>query len=517
MNKIIIFLTFLCLLSACNLSSGTTTENITPVEQPPESPSPTTTSAISPTTFSTARTATPSPISKPMSTSTASLEVKKIASPVATPTPAPIHTSVFSSTETIDWETVYSEIVEEFTSFNSSEAGLSTKNFLTVLNNDLNSGEIKLTELPEWLDKQRFVVIEHYQTDALFGNNRRADVFQIEPEGSVNHSFNANQVGTVVVISQTEQGEYLLTTLEPSWNFNQRGAQTIFVDDYNGNGKIDIARTDLVWGHRGCAKYLSIFEWQDASVGEFVNIAENVEGIFGGYDRNDCGDEVWTFEGNDIIETYSYGFLRGDCLPYQVQTRYIWQDNSYVETETAPVDFDDTQPSECAISWASKVMMLDVPEAEFQDKAVALLAHALENWSENFNDIWGPSAEDYFRFKLGTWYALRGEKELAQTTLEQVYKQPTNKEYVLASQLAGTYLDIYQKTGDVQAACKASIELAQSAVPTGDEEIPADVDFQDSLEKWIRYFWGFAEGVGGLFLISYDWNYICNIEATAPQ
>lgn len=196
-----------------------------------------------------------------------------------------------------------------------------------------------------------------------------------------------------------------------------------------------------------------MYEWQgNYPNGHFENVAANVSDIMIGGGSGDC-ERPWEFEDenvNDVpvIKAYRRLYITvswEDCPRYEEWTLYIWNGQVY-EWSSEGVNLIESPPK-CLIGWASIAGGLN-------DDAVRIVETALRDWPLEMNDTWGPASEDYFRFKLGTWYALRGESELATEIFEAVRDLPRNPDFGKASELAALYLANYEQQ-DLNAACQA--------------------------------------------------------------
>jgi hypothetical protein len=170
------------------------------------------------------------------------------------------------------------------------------------------------------------------------------------------------------------------------------------------------------------------------------------------------------------------------CPPYQVKGVYAWEEGRYHLSGPLLPAFDPDQPIECAVGWVSVAALFGL-----YDDAIPLLSATLADWPTELNEVWGPSAEDYFRLKLGVWYAQRGEAELAQEALEHVRDRPANPEFVVASHFAEAFLDGYLPALDPEAGCAAIADevrrelekLPQSPVAWLDEELESAWGFTE--------------------------------------
>jgi hypothetical protein len=145
------------------------------------------------------------------------------------------------------------------------------------------------------------------------------------------------------------------------------------------------------------------------------------------------------------------------------------------------------EPIHCAIGWAGLAMdsrkAVTVP-----DVAIPVLESALENWTDTLDSIWGPGAEQYFRFKLAMWHSRQGQVDLATMALQDIIENPKHAEFTLIPDIARVYLTRYQVEQDHDTACAAAVEAAFATIPDPDS-------FEDwwNIIEWAEDNWGFAE------------------------
>jgi hypothetical protein len=337
--------------------------------------------------------------------------------------------------------------------------------FLLALEAKLNLGEITPTTIDGWLQQHGFWISAMYPATNLFGDGQDATIYSITaPDVQT----------TVIILTGSRAGEYRLLSVRDQWYSLWHQYQAVSVTDHNGNGQPEIQLIDDWRGTGGfigaCSSQLSLYEWRGSySDGRFANLARGVAEIEAA-NEGEC-DNVWEFSPPDTngaqhiisVMRRRAGGYSSPCADYELRTIYAWTGTVYEwdgETVNTPRASD---PPWCAVLWADWAGGLN-------DRAVILVNAWLQTWPTEIDKLLGPSAQDYFRLKLGTWYALRGEAERAQTILRMVRDYPTYPQSTIASQMAGAYLENYEAGLNPVGACGAVyrfIENAQLAIPPG--------------------------------------------------
>ncbi len=412
----------------------------------------------------------PRPASSPTSTLPAT------AVPVSTPAPTPLPTITMFPTDTglTAWERAREEA--------DTLSPTPVYTFTLLLQEALATGQVEPATLEEWLPTRRFTVTERLDTVNLMGDGRNVEVVAISPRDSW-------PTVALLALWGKEPGRYTVTPLRQDWEEHWRGKEQLLVVDTDGNGRPEVASIITIWGHACCGSKLALYEWQqDASDGHFRNIAEGIEERTGCYFNYSCED-AWSFGPSSpagvqpVVETVRYTNWGGDaCPPYQVTRAYTRTLSSFQPgaEQVAPLDLG--QPPTCTVGWADTAAIY----GEI-GQAIPIVAAALEDWPAEPAKVWGPAARDYFRLRLGIWYANTGQVELARKFLEGVRDHPANPDFEMASRLAAAYLTGYGPDADADAGCVAVydavkyglMEIQQQAGHWNDENI------QDA--------WGFAE------------------------
>ena len=337
--------------------------------------------------------------------------------------------------------------------------------FLQAVETELNSGEVEAPSLQEHLKQRGFEASATYPAVNLFGDGRSATVFHV--------IAGYDGASMVLILTGSLIGEYRLLSVQEHWTSLWHQDEGVVVTDRNGNGQPEIQVIDTSYGTGlsigTCVSQLSLHEWRGLyPEGRFVNLARSIAyvGISG---DGECYKDFWEFsppEANGVQHIISVmrrraGGYSSPCTDYELRTIYAWTGSVYEwdgETANMPSASD---PPWCAVLWADWAGGLN-------DKAVVLVNAWLQTWPTEIDKLLGPSAQDYFRLKLGTWYALRGETERAQTILRMVRDYPAYPESTIASQMAGAYLENYEAGLNPVGACGAvyrTIENAQLEIP----------------------------------------------------
>lgn len=374
----------------------------------------------------------------------------------------------------------------------------SVKHFLQAVETELNSGLSTLDTLSQTLRYYGFTVLGIYPATNIFGDGQSAIVFNITAgryeEGSI-----------ILIITGSQPGHYRTYSLYPDWQILYwYDLATILVTDLNGNGQPDIQRIytwyGIGFGAGYCGSQFSLYEWQGHfPEGEFVDVAQNIRPVSIDND-GECNNELWeiglpqengTQPVISVVNRYAGYETTSSCTNYELRTKYIWNGLTYQrDSETANTP-NPTDPAWCGILWADWAGGLN-------NQAVSLLSDALSNWPIEVDEIWGPSAQDYFRFKLGTWYALRGEKDLAQSTLQSVRDHPNNPQFTVASEMARVYLMDYQSHHDSLTGCRAALQAFYNTRAQFPPDAPYGGGPKNMLDAWgfLAPYWHWGNEAG---------------------
>jgi hypothetical protein len=234
---------------------------------------------------------------------------------------------------------------------------------------------------------------------------------------------------------------------------------------------------------RSCGFYYSLLEWDGQA---FLNLTSTLSlPNFTGY----CGDIYFKanpYGADLLIAPVSSGTgCSGENRYYETtittERVYRWTGVSYqfdsaTITDIAEEEFAN-EPS-CLISYANAI------GAQYPAALEILERYAIGDPLTRLRTTRGFAYQDYLKFKLGTWYALRGDSTKAIELMTEVAEHPIFPRYSVPSNLAKTYLDTYTSTGSLFKAC----ESAQ--VFLSNERIIPNYSQVDPIIKA----WGFSDG-----------------------
>ncbi len=369
----------------------------------------------------------------------------------------------FPATQSQDrllWEFIREEVNREY----GYGPGVAAERLLRALEKALNSGQVHLPDLESWLDERGFAVASRTSAYGFFGDGQAGLVLQIE------NPRLASRSDLVVIVEGSRPGEYRLTSIKPFWRSFDLYEELVelSVKDHNGNGRPEIAAVTSQFGHASCRIRLDLYEWQgERADGHFENIAEDPagfwEGIWGDYYYRDCVG-IWEFGTPDskgaqpLFQTLSRHNSAGEpCWDYDFRERYEWDGQKYTWVSGDVVPPYPGQPAKCFADWA-----VAAADDALYDQAIPIAVSTLANWPAELDKVWGPSAKDLFRFKLGTWYAFAGKYDSAVATLLDVRDHPADWEHSMVSRMADVFLSRYRVLNHADDACDAVVKFVDA-------------------------------------------------------
>lgn len=338
--------------------------------------------------------------------------------------------------------------------------------FHTLFQEALNQGQADPADLSPWLTGLGTgFKVTPIAASNLFGDNSQDSVFVISNEG-YSHSIWA--------LRGSKAGEYKVYPLYDKWFYGDFDPAKITIQDLTANRFNEIA-IPHAWHTQSsetssCTQTLDLIEWNRK---QFVNLSASI-------------DEIG-------VES----FPSGDCLGFSFEPG---PKNTQAIISTVQVDSSQRRTryefNGKVYRWAAAETVLDPqddsPEWAFtagykSDAALALLEGWLNTWPSGFDQTYGPAAQDYFRFKLGTWYAFRGQPEQAIKTMEQVRDKPAHPEFKEASLWADTFLRGYRSRARLYQGCSLVMErfLAErEAFRTQDPVVTPQTTYTSMQETW---------------------------------
>lgn len=246
-------------------------------------------------------------------------------------------------------------------------------------------------------------------------------------------------------------GHYRLVSPDKNWRTIYWGDQSVVTYDLNANGIPEVGIQDSYWGTgmtHYCEEVLKIYEWQGD---HFINLTPNLS-TRARTDSGGCLDFQFE-EGPNGIQSITTGsriasFCSTDNAvnigSLDILHRYEWNGVFFelANIEISPIEnsMRKEDPLHCRLNWVNEVGVTN-------DQAFKLLPALLaDNDPEHvagYINNFGPAYLDFFNFKLGTWYAMRGQQTRALALLTQVRDNPANNNYDTASKLATAFLQTY--------------------------------------------------------------------------
>lgn len=356
----------------------------------------------------------------------------------------------------------------------------------------LNSGETQPSGLANWLEKDSndhpIGVVETLPAPNLYGDGRDATVL---------HVLANWQAHAYLIVTKRGNG-YQVDLLDEYMRVEHWVNESMDVLDLNHNGSPEILIYHNWYGigfTHGCDNQLMAFEWDGTA---FRDLAGHIGHTFINTDYGNCGE--WRYpqasDGTRRIvgqELMQSPLIYEGVVPFELAEQlevslshfYRWYGTEYEweRDEISPLPAEATAAE--AVPWA-------VLAGWQNDQALAALENALQNWPADLQKTYGPAGEDFFRFKLGVWYALRGMTQQAADLLAQVRDHPVDREHQTVSQLASVFLNAYN-AGQLSAACQAANRLLENQLNVEHNDFfTFAVSPGFSLEK-MRSAWGVSD------------------------
>ncbi|MFZ6029818.1 MAG: hypothetical protein ACOYYS_19055 [Chloroflexota bacterium] len=266
-------------------------------------------------------------------------------------------------------------------------------------------------------------------------------------------------------------GDYRLVSAREEWRLFAWSEQRVFNADLNANGVPEIAIRDSYWGtgmSHFCGETLELYEWNGR---QLANLTPNLT-TYANTDSGACLDFTFTGEPGGLQRITTGNLIGSGCYDGDygdwhgvgslvVQRHYAWNGAYYAPAGEEVEPLERAIPEEwplinrCTLSWVNEAGVENDLAFRLLPTLVAETDPAL---MDGFAKEFGPAYLDYFRFKLGAWYAVRGQQAQALALLTQVRDHPFNDQFGMASQLADAFLQAYSSTG-VYAGCVAANAL----------------------------------------------------------
>ncbi|MBN1665840.1 MAG: hypothetical protein JW862_02085 [Anaerolineales bacterium] len=323
-------------------------------------------------------------------------------------------------------------------------------------------------------------IIRVAPTDNILGDGQPGWVLEVI--GSSSYS---------ILVLSGEEGAYHLISLDENWQQLWHVDWMMDIYDLNANGIPEIAiRT--TYSLSVCGEVLQLYEWNGSG---FVNLAPDV-GSSAKSDTASCMsfEMVAQPDGTQAIVTgYQISTpIYNGCDTLVVQRRYEWNGSFFSLSREEVLPLEDSLSTglsldQCALDWVNEA-------GAANDEAFQLLPTLLAKTDPEqiapFTREFGSAYLDFFRFKLGTWYAMRGQQSQALALLTQVRDNPALPEFTAASQLAEAFLQNYP-SASAYAGCAAANQVLDIYDFPGSGNMNLDTEA-------MRTAWGFSD---------YQWMY----------
>ncbi len=344
-----------------------------------------------------------------------------------------------------------------------------TTDFQESLQAGLNSGTIRIAGNQNNLSEKGFSLLTSLNSTNIFGDGRDALVLLIVFEGE-----NITSSSSIWVLTGDRPGEFRLYPLGGRWiKHHFEHHVSIKLNDFNGNGRDEIALSVTECGHATCVNYLEFYEWDGNDHEGIINVI---------FHAVTFGDFLWYPEENDIwkfgahqssgVKTITaeipvHNERARECYYFINYYEFSWGD---LRPKMSLTPLDSSKPIYCNVEWADYAATF----GHYQE-AIQVLKPIVETWDQldlsnsiALSGFWGQGARDYLRIKLGTWYFFNGQFNQGVHELKSVRDAPTSPNFEMIPQIAGVFLDQYSKGYGTDAACKAVIaaeDLTLSTMP----------------------------------------------------
>jgi hypothetical protein len=346
--------------------------------------------------------------------------------------------------------------------------------------------------------------------NAILSQSLHLEGFNVEEVFPANNVLNDDAPGWILEIRTSawseavfalagKPGSYRLVSPYQYWSLLWHGDRQVSAEDLNANGIPEIAIRESQWGagmSHFCSDSFDLFEWNGSN---FVNLTPDITA-----DTNTDTGECLGFEfvsGPNNTQAITTGILINSGCHYGeyggqsgvgslvVKRRYKWNGAYFALAGEEVLSLEDSMPAgeplnRCTLSWVNEA-------GAANDQAFQLLPTLLTETdpglTAGFIDQFGPAYLDFFRFKLGAWYAMRGQQAQALALLTQVRDNPDKPEFDAASRLAEAFLQSYPSASAYAGCVAASKELDIYAF----QSEGSDLLYLDATA--MRAAWGFSD------------------------
>jgi len=309
----------------------------------------------------------------------------------------------------------------------------------------LNTDSEIYADLSGWLQTNypEVALASSQNVNDLFGSGNQGQLIKLD--------VNTYMSGLLGIQIDT-LGKYHVYPITKTWQSIIQENWTVTTDDLNGDGTPEIAIQIYFYTigfTHACTQQIDIYEWNGKS---FIDLALNLGFFSSNSDYGNCGG--WEYRPGDngtkiLTSKHIQGGLDETPNTFIRNKNYAWNGIQFEWIGKEILPFQNLDDPVAAANWAYEAG----PQNE---QAFNILKETVIEWPSELEKDWGPAAQDYFRYKLGLWYAFRGDKPNATETLNQVRDHPTHPEFKVTSQMAGAFLQRYSSQGSF-AGCSSVI------------------------------------------------------------
>ena len=301
------------------------------------------------------------------------------------------------------------------------------------LENKLNHGLVFPDDVERFLDNYWFEVRYYQEIENLFGDQKPAWFYVIEPqvweeeEHYEKSSDFFDRGGLFVVAREISQGKFEVYILENGWNFSSGSSSLFEISDFNKNGVPEIAINIGLHSGSMCGGNLKIFEWHEDTFEDLTR---------GNIQIGDCVDKY------EYVVVDGKPSIRFKKFFTPVPAIYTWNGTHY--------EFFRYEHKNLVEKWWT---------AESPSEEV----HAIEEILSS-EDLEGlrPAYIDFLRFRLGIVYSLDSQESQAKQVFQDLVDNPSDKTRTIYSEFSKNFLKYYSGDESLYTACKKSQEIFYS-------------------------------------------------------
>lgn len=358
---------------------------------------------------------------------------------------------------------------------------------LRAVEDALNQGEFTTQTLDQNLGQYGFKTGQWQTVPNLFADGQPAQVFWIT-------RIDQGTTGLYAALRRNSQGEYSLSKIYSSWNFNFGIDEPLRIEEHTGEGIPEVILSPGYVNGSFCGYELVILQWK---TDRFVDLSQ---GQFA-FDTCSLYPEGWAYVDSPDLTGKSIETRRAvDAVAKVIRhERFDWHGEQYELKESwleTPEKFD-----RAASSWLLHAMHAgDYPTVIQKIEDLLQNQHQVEVIKLEF----GGSYPDYLQFQRGLAYAFQSREAEARAVFEELAHNPHNPASRTISNAAQAYLDQYRGEADLYRACQSALQVMAAAL--GEHSLLADPVLAERMEQA----WGYLPDS------SWDSLALCSLSTAFP-